>query len=231
MKKESSLSYSKNIFLDTDRMNELHSIILKYCDTLDIQAETLNKASLKFDSYDELMSYSNFRKDRIKQLSIRGYKSNKWDAKIRLSFSIEYPTVSSVDCYYSFEDENEEIVFKKTLLDFLEKAKDGYIPSRVGIWALFILTYWGVGRCFRSVFADVSVPMLLVICVLSLIPYKLFSNMWYILFPIVSFSWGEATKYYDKIKKIRSNLFWGVIIAITVGVIGNIVYNQLIHKG
>lgn len=228
MKKESSLSYSKNIFLDVDRMNELHSILLKYCDTLDIQAKTINKSSIDFDSYDELMSYSNFKTERIKQLSIRGYGSNKWDAKIRLTFSLEYPTVSTVDCDYSFEDVDEEIVFRKTFLDFLEKAKSSYIPSRIGDWLILFLIFAGAGIFLKSIFPSVSLSMYLLIYVVAPIPYKLCSTMWYKLFPIVSFSWGEATKYYDRLKKIRGNLFWGVIIAIAAGVIGNIIYNQLI---
>lgn len=231
MKKERSFSYSKNIFLDKDRMQELHSILAKYCDTLDIQAKTLNKSSISFDSYDELMNYNNFKTERITQLTIRGYGSNKWESKIRLSFSIEYPTVSSVDCEYSFENEDEEIVFNKTLLNFLEKAKSGYVSSRIGDWAILFFIYAGAGIVLDLVYPNASFAVYLLIYALALVPYKLFSIIWYKLFPIVSFSWGEATKYYDRLKRIRSNLFWCVIIAIAVGVIGNIIYNQLISKG
>ena len=60
MKKSNSISISKHLFLDKKRMDELYAILLKHCDKLRIEAKCLDNTSIDFDSYDELMEYSNF---------------------------------------------------------------------------------------------------------------------------------------------------------------------------
>ena len=73
MTKTESHTFSKHILLDDSRMAELKAILVKHCDRLSIQVQTIQGASIEFDSYDELMKYENFNTGRIKKLELYGY--------------------------------------------------------------------------------------------------------------------------------------------------------------
>lgn len=73
MKKSNTISYSKSIFLDKNRMEELHSILCKHCKELTFHTTCMDGASIRFDSYRELMSHRNFNGERIQTLQMIGY--------------------------------------------------------------------------------------------------------------------------------------------------------------
>lgn len=95
-------------------MDELCAILLKHCNKLRIEAKCLDNTSIDFDSYDELMEYSNFGKGRIRRLEITGYRDvNGWNREISVTISSEHYKGPSMDCTYHFAQVDEETIFKK----------------------------------------------------------------------------------------------------------------------
>lgn len=209
MKKSNSFSCSKNIFLDQSRMDELHSILLKHCKKLRFEGKCLDDASIEFDSYNELMGYSNFHKGRIRKLEITGYSNaNGWDRKIDLTISSVHPKGPSIDCTYHFTQIDEEAIFKQEIVDFGNKAARNYIRPRIGegiVFLLFLVAtfyFWGMllpdNWFLKYICAYISTQILL----------SLFNHfIWYRLFPMVSFSWGESIQYYKKLKNGKKECF------------------------
>lgn len=56
--------------------------------------------------------------------------------------------------------------------------------------------------------------------------YFLDSKLLCFFIPVV-FYWGEEISRFDKYEKLRSNLWWGVVIAIFVGIISSFLYSLI----
>lgn len=70
------LKYYKALFFSSERMRELHSLLLSYCERIIYETETFNQRSIRFDSIDEMLSYDNYDKMRLKEIVIYGYSKN-----------------------------------------------------------------------------------------------------------------------------------------------------------
>ena len=229
MKKSNTISCSKNIFLDKNRMDELHAILLKHCKRVKIETKCVDSASIEFDSYDELMEYSNFNKGRIERLEITGYDDGiGWDRKIYFDISSEHPKGPSLDCTYYFTQTEEEAIFKQEIVDFLNKVARDYIQPRIGSGIVFLLFFIGFFHFSNTILSDNWFLRYLCAYISTQILLYLFNKfIWYKLFPMVSFSWGESVEYYKKIDKWKNGVFWSIIIAIPVAIIANYLFAML----
>ena len=226
MKKSSTFVYEKSVFLNEKRMDELRNILLKYCDRLIFRAKTIENTSIEFDSYDELMQYDNYKKSRIKSLDITGYKNESLISHIDLNFTTEYPALRSVRCVYKFEQVDEDTLFGKEIREFIDKANNCRTPYYMYVF-IFVIFIMAVLTIFELLFLKVSFSISIFHCMVTTIGLTILSILlWQKIFPIVSFSWGEATAYYEKIKKLRYSIFWSVgvasVVSITAGVISGI---------
>lgn len=221
MKKSSSFKYNKNLFLDTVRMEELHNILLKYCKRLVIQAETVREDSVEFDSYEELLKYDNFGKDRIRVLKLVGYPESTWNKIFSLTLFPEFTTKCSVDCTYAFSSANEETVFQKDLTEFFNKSSQLYIPSTIGnmsfllLWIMLLL-FWAYQKTSITLSICVGIG-----AIAELFHIVFLYLIWHKLFPLVSFCWGEAVNYYGRLSLCRKVLFGSVLGAGALGIVVN----------
>lgn len=81
------LKYYKALFFSSERMRELHSLLLSYCERIIYETETFNQRSIRFDSIDEMLSYDNYDKMRLKEIVIYGYSKNTQVFRLTLSAS------------------------------------------------------------------------------------------------------------------------------------------------
>ena len=228
MKKTGSFSHWKNIFLDQSRMDELHVTLMKYCDYLEIQAKTIDKSSIEFDSYEELMEYTNYKKGRIKRLEICGYLHKSWDRVFTITFCPEYSTKYSVECDYNFEEINKETIFCKEMQDLLDKASSLYIPAFIGKFVSLCLLYLALFFLLSVVLHETSIISYCIGGVVVAIIHDVFLHfIWYILFPPVSFSWGESITYYKHIAKLRNFVFITILLTIAIGILVNYISGRL----
>ncbi len=210
-------------------MDELHAILMKHCKKITIETKCVDNASIEFESYNELMTYSNFNKGRIKRVEITGYNDIEgWNRKLNVTISSEHPKGPSIDCTYHFTQVNEETIFKKEIVDFCEKATKNYVQAIILNWVVLISLFSIPGYfLFHHVSKD-WIMSLIFIYGLTIIAAEFFNKfIWAKLFPIVSFSWGESIEYYRKIEKWKNGIFWSVIIAIPVAILANYLFDLL----
>ena len=211
MKKSNSISCSKNIFLDKSRMDELYTILLKHCEKFQFQTKCVDNSSIEFG------------KGRTKKLEITGYAGvSGWDRKLNLIISTEHPKGPSVDCTYYFTQLDEEAVFKKEIVDFWNKAAKKYVQPRIGEGIAFLLFFIATFHFSGMILPDNWLLKYICAYISTQILLALFNHfIWYKLFPMVSFSWGESIRYYKNIDNWNDKVFWCIIVAILVAIIAN----------
>lgn len=207
-------------------MEELHSILCKHCRELMFHATCVDGASIRFDSYRELMSHRNFNGERIQTLQMIGYDGE--DRKIELAISSARPKGPSIDCTYHFTQRDEETIFRQEIADFCDRAAKELIQPCIGKGIVFLLLLAIFYKFFSVLFPGKQLSIYACVCISAQIFFALFNRLiWYKLFPMVSFSWGEAAAYYRKIEKWKNGVFWGIVIAIPVAVFVNYLFNFL----
>lgn len=225
MIQKKELEFKKTIVLDAKRMADLDAIMHKYSDRVSYSITTKGKTRIDFDSFDELMSYSNFDKERISQLMIEG---KTWNNRFTVDIDVELmpnPVFNrSVKCSYRFEDVEKAKLFEIDLVDLLNRTVENY-HSRIGFRlcltvALFAIYAISCILIFKSVLSS-NVQSILIGCMAAALIFPGLSGIRQLtnaVFPRVIFAWGEEAKQYDKNAKLRSNLFWGVLVATIVAI-------------
>lgn len=225
MLKEKKYTYKKAIVLTIQRLQELNDIILKHSDIIEYEATTANGASIKFDSFDELKRFDNCGEDRITSLILRCYEKNSYKFNIYIDFSPQITNNSeTVRCQYRFSDSDKESVFITDLRKLLEKSTEYDTNYKICKWISFVFfIILGVhpvffkynGQAIYQYLGDVT--FFVIVCILEFIStgfyYRVVEPALQRIFPRVFYVWGEEERNYHNQKNLRSNLFWGVIVA------------------
>ena len=140
-------------------------------------------------------------------------------------------------CYYSFDSIDTESLFKKEITEFLEKNKAPYwLFGKISFWGLLCILSNIVGYIGMVLKTDNSKTLLgkdLIICtaaaiillvIIALLDKKIIFN----LFTPIVFIWGEEEKRQSKYKRLRTNIVWGIIVAIVVGIITTVITNKIL---
>ena len=228
MKKNGTIIRHSCVTLNKARMDELRGILLKYCDYLFFSVTTVDDSSIEFNSYDELMSYENFGKGRIKKLTIFGQRKNDKEIRVTVIFSAEHAN-PGIAFDYIFEQSDEETIFCKDVEDFLVKTGSYHIVAIIFEIA-FVLALGSILRLIvKKHFPSAKIPVYVALAACTVFLYLKISNwVWERLFPCVSFEWGESVLYYKRLKKWRENMFWGVIVAFIVGIASSILLSFIL---
>ena len=223
--------YRNVIVLDVSRIEELACILSKYCSCIDYSCKTKKDGRISFDSLDEVKQYSNFGDDSIASLIISGC-GNNGKTTIDIEFAPAFPYKKySVSCSYRFTETDDEALFVSEFEHYLKKCAESQVGFLLGkaICILFglliaVLSYFswvkGVGHP-KSLFSGVLLTLLLIFIATGW--YWWFNWILGKLFPRVSYSIGEGEKKYSRLKALRSNLLWVVIIGAVITVIGGII--------
>lgn len=231
MKKTESFTFSKHIFLDNNRMSQLLEMLNKHCERLSIQATTVDHADIEFDSYDELLQYENSRKRRIKKLQISGFSHVPWDKNFALTFFAGHQGSNSLECVGYFNEKDEETLFYNDIKEFVEKATYAHIPAVIGHYVSIFLIYALAFILLCNIYQNPPLIAYFVASIIATIMSETFLYLiWDKLFPIVSFSWGEVTKYYSSLHKVREWLFGSVIAAAVIGLLVNYISHKLFNS-
>ena len=234
----------KAITITPERLKSLCEIILKHCERLEFSGETYSKTTITFDNLDELLNYDNFKPRRLIGLEITGYINHSRKISIEigdLNFSPVTNYGSTIRCSYNFPTTDEETIFKSDMDIWFEKAKSSYwLLGKFSFnGALFLpsITITFIRFCLGlKVDIDTSnVSLLLAVIIVSILTVAIIFLFKYIdayflgnLFPAIVFNWGEETNRFEKWQKYRSNIFWGIIMAIIVGLVTTYLYDTLV---
>ncbi len=233
----------KSVMITPDCLKSLCDIILKHCERIEFSAETYAKASISFDNLEELLNYDNYKPRRIISLEVAGYTEYSRLISVEIGDFNLSPIVnygSTVRCNYQFPSVDAETIYKNDFEIWYQKAKASYwllgkfslngivfVPSAFITFIRFC--------CSAETEIDLSNPAILgalvvvtitiigLIYVIKLLDTHLLGN----LFPAVVFKWGEEAKRNEKWERFRSNLLWGIAIAVLLGLVTNYLYDTL----
>ena len=237
MIKNRSIKYSRIVVLSIPRIEELNTLLFKHCDIINYLVITKNEAEIQFASFDELSHFDNFGDDKIISLSIKCRKNNDYDFKINIDFSPLHPWNSgdTVKCMYCFSDNDKESVFVVDFKNFLDKITIYHTKYMICKWASFVLFFiLGLypifipinGWCYyeRAIGIYPVIVGIVFFEIISMGLYKLSSMIiWENLFPKAIFAWGEESNNYSKLEMLRSNLFWGVFVAVIISIVAGLI--------
>ena len=234
--KNRHFSYKRRVVLTVPRLKELIALLKKHCDDIKFKAITKNKAEIKFDSFEELIDFNNYGEEKIASLNLRCRAKDDYDFLIDIDFSPDSPfNNDSVRCWYCFSNTDKESLFISDFEKFLDKADEYHnkylICELASLAFCFVLGLCPIiipigGAAYYKV-ASGAYPVVTAALVFETIAIGLWALcsklLWKKLFPRTIFAWGEGIGEYEKLGKLRANLFWGVLIAIVVSVFVGII--------
>ena len=226
MKKESQIIIRKRLLITNERLVELQNLLSKYCTHIGWEAILTDGTTISFDSFEELQRYSNFGSTKILGIKSTG-RSDDFETTIKVTISREYPILKKFgECCFKFASEDQHTVFRKEIKEFFEKCVEGEITYQLGRW-LFALALLGVVlfTAFKSITFNSESVFLIVLFFFMLagftfwISIMISTKLWDFIFPSIVFAIGEGIARYEKTKKLRSNIFWCVLVAAAIGVL------------
>ena len=229
MKINGKFEYKKAIKLTKTRLQELESVLLRYTDRMSYSGRTLLGNEISFDDLTEVLDFENFGNQRLVSLDIYGHKGYSRIIHIKICAD-EGILVNYNNTVVS--------LFTNELSNFFEKCKTSYwllAKMRTLTFLLILVIFIVLISCafllanghLKSLFsASVSPFGVFLAILLCSSTYFLDSKLLCFFIPVV-FYWGEEISRFDKYEKLRSNLWWGVVIAIFVGIISSFLYSLI----
>ena len=223
MKRENCYKYKKRIELNEKYLKELYALLTEYCDKIRFSATTQNDATIEFDSFDELVGYSNYKGEKLKTLSICACADKKDDVKIHIDFGEQYFGEGyTVKCRYIISDSDGEIAFidkfKKTI-DKMTQNNGMFYFGTISIIALCAISLLRIFKLPANFIPEKMIGLFAILIFLFPITLFLFLyKFWKKLFPKLRFSIGEEIEKNKKSNDIKTNIFWGCIIASIVSI-------------
>lgn len=236
------MKYKKAVILTEDKMHELETLLHKYCDSISYKAETINDSEIVFSSLDELLQYDNFESRSLKTLQITA--SGKSTYYIRLVFEADslFSSFTGYDetfrCYYDVDTVDAETTIRSEITTFLRKITAGYwLIAKFRFYGLLMIvcfigaTYFLAYRSTQP--SNTNILLMLtfgiigvvisfgLIAVIKAIDHHFLQRC----FPPIAFVWGEGKTQFEKSQKLRTNLFWGFMIAILASIIASFIVN------
>lgn len=182
--------------------------------------------------------------NEIKILKIGRHDYTK-KANLDIEFRVDYISIFTIystiaKTSYSTSDENIDIILKEKISQFYKKNKThNWIVGKFGLYCYLSVLILIIGVIVlivdfinkNSISISISIG-LLVYCILSWTGLFLIRRLdtficKKIFKPIIYYIGKEKDKS-DKIDKIKSNIFWGVIVAVIVGIITTIICNIIL---
>ena len=243
MKISGKIKRKKAVILTPEKVASLCDIILKHSERLEFSAETYAKTSITFDNMNELLEYDNFKPRRITAIEISGYIGYSRIISAEIGNSNFSPIVnygSTIRCDYQLPAVDEETIFKSDFETWYQTVKSEYwllgkfsFTGLVFVPSIFITLVrlisgaeLGIDLSSGLVWGALVIVTAIAAClvhVLNLLDVHLLGN----LFPAVAFLWGEEQKRNEQWGRFRSNLLWGIIIALLLGLVTNYLYDTL----
>ena len=237
MKISGRWKYGKALILSKERMIELNAALMTFCERVEFTAETKQNRNIQFETLDEMLSFDNFAEKRLCEVEITGYigfvrvfRLNMKDCRHQI---LHY--YSTVECFYDFDTFDEETLFLSKLKDVLRKATSNYwFIGKFSFWgAMLICTLpYTIINILTGNLANVEMnsPLFSVIVSFGIVGIIWLFNykFYYSIFPAVVFLWEEELGRYNKWQKLRSNIFWSVIIALIMGLIVAVIAKSIL---
>ncbi|MCL2284651.1 MAG: hypothetical protein FWC26_15155 [Fibromonadales bacterium] len=204
-----------------------------------ISATLNNKNSVQFNDLKELLTYDNSGDYRIETLNIDSGCKNNFSIKFKSSMSIFLAYSSTVSVSFCMETKDDCVTFKARLKEIFREIRLPFyytILSKISSASTFLPA---MALCWLYLYiqpnvaknSSISLPTftLIILIIISAIAFiSGIGRIWSTLFLPIHFLWGDEVIRLEKIAKIRSNVFWVVIIGIIVGIVAAIFSRYII---
>ena len=232
-----SFKYKSAIILTRERVKEIEKTLLKDFNDLNCYVITYSKDTVRFDTIDELLDYDNFGEWKIKSLHIDGTKpgGQKIEIYFRAEMGLLVSFSSTIEISYTVSDLKEIVALKEQALLIFKKCKAPYnLISKFALYsviciisivsAIFTLSLPDVQIATLAFNVKSIVVMMLTGIIAGFLIIK-FPTGWGKLFPPIVYYWGEEIGVSDRRNQLRTNIFWGVFVALIIGVITTYITN------
>lgn len=232
VKKESH--FSSAIVLTPEKLKRMVSLFELYYSDLHYNAALLDGSTVKFADYNELVSYNNCKRSRIKDIWIfgkLGYDSSAFACYIKATYGLFVSYGHSVEVVYSLESLEDATVFRAKLAECIDvmkrptmytvlcKLSATFLVMMCGVVCLaYTAFYFALGGTLNNEPTALMYVLCFACTMLIYIFLKQIDRLWATLYPPVTFLWGEEIERERKNTALRSNIFWGVVVATVVGV-------------
>lgn len=233
MKVKAKFGYKSAIVVDNDLLREINELITSYFIQPDYSAKVVSNDEIKFDNLEELLEYDNFSSGRVKSLSVHfGSYDEILFEEDRTGWSINSYTYS-VKALFQTDSNDKSEDFKRKLKKLLDKKKQSILYTAASKFSfvhicVVVLIYSVLLNFFQLLHDSTAsvmetTPALITVAIaIVIIAYAFMAGLVKILntfFCPIVFALGENKKRYEKIKDIKSKIFWGVIVASIVSIV------------
>ena len=234
----------KSLKIDEDALKELDNLYAKIGTTAEYSIITEDNIHYSFDNLEELLQHDFSKEIKILKISRHDYtRKANLDIKFEIDYLSTFTTYDTIaEISYSTSDEDIDIILKQKILEFYKKyATHNWIVGKIGIFgysAILLFLMLAIVVVIASVNKiNVSIPitmnffMRLIISSIMWILIKKFDILICKRFlkPIVYYINKQKDKW-DRTQNIKSNIFWGVIVAIIVGIFTTIICNIILKE-
>lgn len=232
MKISGEYIYKSAIIITTDRMKELVNILEDYYPHLEYESTLVNESSIKFSNLEEMLNYDNALKQKIHEIKLFG-ANREIDTRahifIRSMNSIVNNFYKTVTIFYELSSHEEETVLRSKLKLFFDKTKapNSLIYKFTIFQLLGLASGISIGNAIKEfttlktnkqiVISWNFLAIFMIICLIYSFIISIFPKLWRMWFPPIVFSWGEEIEVNKRLCKNRSNIFWGLFVALIIG--------------
>lgn len=231
------LNIKQSFVLKSEHIKHIIELLNNNIGNISISADCEDKINRKFNSVDQLLSYSNPPGFRIQSLSIRA-RSDDSDKFARVAFANEslYPIKFTAEA-------TEDIVInlKDGFLKIITMTKAWYDRfAKLDIFGVMLLILYGmciililciaiwgpntpksnVVNLRATAFGFLAGTGTVILFVLTGFLISKFRNK---IFPIGTFAWGHGAENYEFLEKIRWTIVIGFIVSFLSGLVGSII--------
>lgn len=233
-------AYNRPIIVDEGQLRYLSNIIIERFDKVEYEIHTVDGASYKLPTIDDVIAYSNPDSRRIIKINIWGEKK-KDSPSFYWAFSLSLFDMSKYDssCILTMKDlEDTEITFLAQRIDEFVKgcqfpcwwihSKAFYIVLGFLLYAAIVVAYYvnlGHEKWVEMPNKSTILTGWSVLCMLFSV-FVLGKSVDY-LFPEGGFSTGEQVKYMKKKNKARNLVFNFILGTIILGVISGLITHYI----
>lgn len=237
---ERKIEYKKPLKIDKDflcSINEIFSILsLKPL----YKISTVEKATYTYNDINLLLNY-NFDEE-ISEFYIEPLDRYSNDNKLEFSFRVEegvfinYTKVSY--CKYTITDDTMDANLKEKINNLYKNHSiSNYFISQISflfmisllvgiLIIIYSLSYYSKNGEDNTLFLFLLLGFFFFMSSFALRPidYKLSKKF----FPPLLYYMGYQKQKWDRVEKLRSNIFWGIFVALIIGIVGGIVVSLIL---
>ncbi|BCN32087.1 hypothetical protein [Anaeromicropila herbilytica] len=229
------IKYKNALIVNKELLQNMDRILSKYYDNICYNTTLRNGDIIDYDSLEELVSYDNYGKRKIKNL--RMYSLANFSIDFDLNGLSIHSYSSTVLGNYSIKNYDDSIIIENKLLEEIKKYKQPWyctLFSKISIvYFLIFLTFLIVlanlitlanhnsTKDNMSISEYVNVTFIGTAIILGVSYFC--SRIRDALFPPLIFYWGHEIEKYNELKGIRTQIFWGVIIASMLPIVPSLI--------